>query len=118
MPEVGELMLNQRLVPEALSPDAFAKIFATDNALSSKLADRFGIKIDDGNPALPARPEYHVRSVQLVEVNPSASRCANSAAQCAAPAASMLQCTPAMLAESLFNRFDGIGFRRWPAAPY
>jgi tripartite-type tricarboxylate transporter receptor subunit TctC len=45
-PEIQQLMLAQGLAAEALPPDAFAKVYAADNALYKSLADKFGIKIE------------------------------------------------------------------------
>ncbi len=44
-PEVQQLMLSQGLTAEALPADAFAKVYAADNALYQSLADKFGIKL-------------------------------------------------------------------------
>lgn len=45
-PEVQQLVLSQGLVADALPSDAFAKIYAADNALYKGLADKFGIKVE------------------------------------------------------------------------
>ncbi len=45
-PEIQQLMVNQGLVAEQLPPDAFAKLYAADNALYQSLANKFGIKIE------------------------------------------------------------------------
>jgi tripartite-type tricarboxylate transporter receptor subunit TctC len=45
-PEVQQLMLSQGLAAQALPSDAFAKVYAADNALYKSLADKFGIKIE------------------------------------------------------------------------
>lgn len=45
-PEIRQLLLSQGLSGEALPADAFAKVYAADNALYKSLADKFGIKIE------------------------------------------------------------------------
>jgi tripartite-type tricarboxylate transporter receptor subunit TctC len=45
-PEIQQLMVNQGLVAEQLPPEAFAKLYAADNALYQSLANKFGIKIE------------------------------------------------------------------------
>lgn len=45
-PEIQKLMLSQGLVSEALPPDAFAKVYAADNALYRSLAAKFGIRLE------------------------------------------------------------------------
>jgi tripartite-type tricarboxylate transporter receptor subunit TctC len=45
-PEMQKLMLSQGLESKPLPPEAFAKLYAEDNALYKTLADKFGIKLD------------------------------------------------------------------------
>lgn len=45
-PEIRQLLLSQGLTAETLPADAFAKVYAADNALYKSLADKFGIKIE------------------------------------------------------------------------